>query len=71
MTEEKPLGMYIHIPFCSRKCDYCDFVSFSMDKQAQQMYLEALFTEIDQLKTNFYGRTFDTIYIGGGTTSIM
>lgn len=71
MTEEKPLGMYIHIPFCSRKCDYCDFVSFSMDKQAQQMYLEALFTEIDQLKTNFYGRTFDTIYIGGGTPSIM
>ena len=35
------------------------------------MYLEALFTEIDQLKTNFYGRTFDTIYIGGGTPSIM
>lgn len=71
MAEEKPLGMYIHIPFCSKKCDYCDFVSFSMDKQAQQMYLEALFTEIDQLKVNFYGRMFDTIYIGGGTPSIV
>ena len=71
MAEEKPLGMYIHIPFCSKKCDYCDFVSFSMDKQAQQMYLEGLFTEIDQLKVNFYGRTFDTIYIGGGTPSIV
>lgn len=71
MAEEKLLGMYIHIPFCSKKCDYCDFVSFSMDKQAQQMYLEALFTEIDQLKVNFYGRTFDTIYIGGGTPSIV
>lgn len=71
MAEEKPLGIYIHIPFCSKKCDYCDFVSFSMDKQAQQMYLEALFVEIDQLKSNFYGRTFDSIYIGGGTPSIM
>lgn len=70
MAEEN-LGLYIHIPFCSKKCDYCDFVSYSMDKQAQQMYLEALFTEIDQLKSNFYGKTFDTIYIGGGTPSIM
>ncbi len=70
MADEN-LGMYIHIPFCSKKCDYCDFVSFSMDKKAQQMYLDALFTEIDQLKSNFYGKTFDTIYIGGGTPSIM
>lgn len=71
MANENPLGMYIHIPFCSKKCDYCDFVSFSMDKKAQQMYLDALFVEIDQLKSNFYGKTFNTIYIGGGTPSIV
>ena len=70
MAEEN-LGLYIHIPFCSKKCDYCDFVSYSMDKKAQQMYLEGLFVEIDQLKSNFFGKTFDTIYIGGGTPSIM
>ena len=32
---KKPMGLYVHIPFCSRKCDYCDFVSFSMDEKYQ------------------------------------
>ena len=68
---QKPMGLYIHIPFCNKKCDYCDFVSFSMSKKAQQMYLEALFTEIDMLKNQFHDKTFNTIFIGGGTPSIV
>ena len=68
---DRPLGLYIYIPFCSKKCDYCDFVSYSMDSKAQELYLEALFTEIDRVKANFYDKTFDTIYIGGGTPSIV
>lgn len=68
---QKPMGLYVHIPFCSRKCDYCDFVSFSMTKKAQQLYLEALFTEIDMVKSEFQDCTFNTIYIGGGTPSIV
>ena len=42
-----------------------------MDSKAQELYLEALFTEIDRVKANFYDKTFDTIYIGGGTPSIV
>ena len=69
--ENRPLGLYIHIPFCNKKCDYCDFVSYSMDRKAQQLYLEALFTEIDMMKRKFYDRVFDSIFIGGGTPSIV
>lgn len=65
------MGMYIHIPFCSKKCDYCDFVSYSMDKVAQQDYLAALFGEIDMVKGDFVDEIFDTLYIGGGTPSMV
>lgn len=69
--QERPMGLYIHIPFCNKKCDYCDFVSFSMDKKAQQEYLAGLFAEIDSVKEKFEDKTFDTIFIGGGTPSIV
>lgn len=65
------IGLYIHIPFCTKKCDYCDFVSFTMDEKAQQEYLDALCAEIDYVKRNFNDETFDTIYIGGGTPSTL
>lgn len=68
---KKPMGLYVHIPFCNKKCDYCDFVSFSMSRKAQQQYLEALFTEIDMLKRKFQDETFNTLFIGGGTPSIV
>lgn len=71
LDEERPMGIYIHIPFCNKKCDYCDFVSYSMDRKAQEQYLAALFAEIDLVKDRFLDRTFDTIYIGGGTPSIV
>ncbi len=68
---QKPMGLYIHIPFCNKKCDYCDFVSFSMSRKAQQLYLEGLFSEIDLVKRKFEDRTFNSIFIGGGTPSIV
>ena len=68
---KKPMGLYVHIPFCSKKCDYCDFVSFSMDRKAQQLYLEGLFTEIDMIKREYNDRVFNSIFIGGGTPSIV
>ncbi len=72
MIETKnPMGLYIHIPFCDKKCDYCDFVSFSMSRKAQQLYLDGLFTEIDMIKRKFQDKTFNTIFIGGGTPSIV
>ena len=68
---KKPMGLYVHIPFCSKKCDYCDFVSYSMDRKAQQKYLAALFTEIDMVKRDFQDKVFNSIFIGGGTPSIV
>lgn len=69
--DNRPMGLYIHIPFCSSKCDYCDFVSYSMDCKAQQLYLDALFTEIDMVKDRYNDRSFNSIYIGGGTPSFV
>lgn len=71
MEQKKPMGLYIHIPFCNRKCDYCDFVSYSMDRRAQQLYLDALFTEIDMVKRQYQDESFNSIFIGGGTPSIV
>ncbi len=70
MQDEK-LGLYIHIPFCDRKCDYCDFVSYSMGVEAQHEFKEALFKEIAMYRKQCEKMTFNSIYIGGGTPSVM
>ena len=69
--ENPHMGLYVHIPFCNRKCDYCDFVSYSMDEEAQHKYYDALCQEIDMMAPKFYNKSFDTLYIGGGTPSIV
>ena len=66
---EKKLELYIHIPFCVKKCDYCDFLSFPADSNTQIRYVHALLQEI-----RYYGNLLGdyhvpTIYIGGGTPS--
>ena len=71
MENEKPMGLYVHIPFCASKCDYCDFVSYAMDEEAQKYYLDALMLEIDKQKMKFYDKKFDSLYIGGGTPSVV
>ena len=70
MKDDK-LGLYIHVPFCDRKCDYCDFVSYSMGVDAQHEFKEALFKEIDMYRTQCEKMVFNSIYIGGGTPSVM
>ena len=62
------LGLYVHVPFCRKKCGYCDFVSYE-DKSRIDDYLHALKKEAQQHK-NLAG-TFDTAYIGGGTPSLL
>lgn len=61
------LGLYIHIPFCKRKCFYCDFVSITYLKELADNYLNALY--IESLK--YKNEKVDTIYIGGGTPSVL
>ena len=63
------LGIYIHIPFCLRKCPYCDFYSVANDnKETRERFLSALCKEIE-----YYGRgqAVDTVFFGGGTPSIL
>ncbi|MBO5910316.1 MAG: radical SAM family heme chaperone HemW, partial [Clostridia bacterium] len=69
--QDDKLGLYVHIPFCDRKCDYCDFVSYSMGVEAQHEFKDALFKEIDMYRTQCEKMVFNSIYIGGGTPSVM
>ena len=63
-------GIYIHIPFCKRKCKYCDFVSFA-GKYDYSSYIAALISEMRLFKDLMNGRTFNTVFIGGGTPSVL
>ena len=65
----KNLGIYVHIPFCVKKCSYCDFVSFANKSNYIEEYVNALKKEIKDNKRNDY--EIDTIYIGGGTPSFI
>lgn len=68
---KKSLGIYIHIPFCVRKCKYCDFLSGPAGKTEQKAYVEKLLEEIEQYKELLAGRTTETIFFGGGTPSAI
>ncbi len=68
MVREK-LQLYIHIPFCIRKCDYCDFLSFPASREVQKAYLEALISQIRQSEHG--GKRVSSIFIGGGTPSLL
>lgn len=65
-----PLGIYIHIPFCEKKCNYCDFYSAFYNKETLNVYLSALKGEIKKWGGQLH-RPIDTIYIGGGTPSLL
>lgn len=64
------LGIYIHIPFCVKKCAYCDFYSLC-DLSLQTNYVNALISQIASFRAEAKNRIVDTIYIGGGTPSIL
>ena len=69
---KKPLSLYIHIPFCRRKCIYCDFLSFDKTTNIQQIqYINALMSEIRMYKAFADRYRVETIYIGGGTPSVI
>lgn len=64
----KNIGVYIHIPFCIKKCDYCDFISYCNKEDLVEEYIENLIKEIEQ-ELNKDEYKIKTIYIGGGTPS--
>ena len=65
----RDIGIYIHIPFCKSKCNYCDFTSFSGKENLIKEYIECLKKEIQQRSQDDY--RVKTIYIGGGTPSYI
>lgn len=69
---KKPISLYIHIPFCVRKCGYCDFLSFSdCTDSLQKTYLKQLFREMDSYKEISKQYQVQTVFVGGGTPSIL
>lgn len=68
----KTLGLYMHIPFCRSKCNYCDFLTMvPNNNQKIDDYTEYLLREINITADNFADREVDTIYFGGGTPSLL
>lgn len=71
MMNKKDLELYIHIPFCARKCAYCDFLSFPGDQQAQREYSFKLIEEIRCQGARAEEYQVVSVFIGGGTPSIL
>ena len=65
----KPLGLYIHVPFCKQKCVYCDFYSLPRREEDMDAYAAALRAQL--FETDFSGYEADTVYFGGGTPSYL
>jgi len=83
---DRALGIYIHIPFCVRKCSYCDFTSFAgIDEELKNRYIKCLLKQIEQaaegrllgekgdgeVLSPMKGRTVDSVFFGGGTPSLL
>ena len=68
-SSKRKHGIYIHIPFCVRKCNYCAFLSAPSDAEGIEKYVNALIDEINGCKVNF--TSVDSIYFGGGTPSLL
>ena len=66
----RPLGLYLHIPFCVSKCGYCDFYSVT-DRALMRGYVSALLGHIREYGRTCSGYTVDTVYIGGGTPTCL
>lgn len=74
MTINKNPGIYVHIPFCVRKCNYCAFLSGSSDEALRERYVKTLCEEIRiraRLMSDHAHGVFDTIFFGGGTPSLL
>lgn len=64
-------GIYLHIPFCRQKCRYCDFCSFENRMDVAEAYMACLYKEIELRGKQLEKTTFDTVYFGGGTPSVV
>ncbi|NMA66732.1 MAG: oxygen-independent coproporphyrinogen III oxidase [Clostridiaceae bacterium] len=68
---ERKLGLYIHIPFCQKKCNYCDFTSYPNMESYWEVYITALTDELKLISEKFQNSIISTVFIGGGTPSLL
>ena len=68
---QKELELYIHIPFCVKKCSYCDFLSAPATEQTKEAYMAALFAEIGGRAKDYKDSIVTSVFIGGGTPSLL
>ena len=66
-----PLSLYVHLPWCLKKCPYCDFNSHEATQVPQTEYIDALLADLDAALPLVWGRVVQTIFIGGGTPSLF
>lgn len=70
-----PLSLYIHIPWCVKKCPYCDFNSHEMDKKTDELpekeYVSALIRDLEMALPQIWGRSISSVFFGGGTPSLL
>lgn len=72
MKDKKTLGLYIHIPFCAKKCAYCDFYSFTPENaRFVEDYVSAMMLQMEDISDSCRSMTVDTVYFGGGTPSML
>lgn len=71
MVSTENIGIYIHVPFCTKKCDYCHFYVIHHKEELVPLYLEALASEWELHKERLAGKQIDSIYFGGGTPSLL
>ncbi len=64
-------GLYVHVPFCARRCSYCDFATGSMSRHAVERYLNAMALEAERRADAARGLTFTSVFFGGGTPSAL
>lgn len=70
MNESEELSIYIHIPFCKKKCKYCDFLSAPASDRVQEEYFHALLEEMTARAKEYFHQVVRSVYIGGGTPSV-
>lgn len=73
LDRDRPLSLYIHVPFCSRKCDYCAFYSLpesAVREGERERWLRLLLSELDAVNRE-WGRSYETIFLGGGNPGLL
>ena len=68
---KKELGLYVHLPFCVKKCGYCDFLSWCGTSEEKETYVQALLKEIESYREFARGYRVSTVFVGGGTPSVL